>query len=268
MNEISRQTTPQCKTCGTELEGKFCYQCGQKIMEGRLTIPGLFRELIAIITNVERGFWYTAKILFTNPGKIIRDVWNRATVPYYHPFRYVLIWATISVIMNISLGIFDSQQAEMQETFGSGNEMNEKTAAVQQKIMELSKKYMSFILIFIIPFISLVSRWFFKKEKLNYAEHLVMNTYFIGQNALLGLPTMLIFSYFEIVSFYFISVGLTINGLYLAYAFRSVFDISVPKAIFKGIFVYLIGYILYIIVFGIITGIAMVIYLIVFKGSL
>ena len=95
-----------CKNCETTLQGKFCHECGQKVIEERLTVKQLFRFLLKIITNVEKGFWYTTKTLFSAPGAVVRDYWRGKTIKYYHPIRYLFIWATLSILLSLWFGVF------------------------------------------------------------------------------------------------------------------------------------------------------------------
>jgi hypothetical protein len=255
--------TTHCKNCATELQGEFCFHCGQKLIEGRLTVKVLLSNFFIAIVNLEKGFLHTAKLLFVDPQKIIRDVWNRVNMPYTPAFRYVLIWATLAVIVNVGLGVFDLQEAQMKETFGV--QENSKTARMQIEIMETMKKYMSFVMIMIVPFLAIGSHRLFKKEGFNYAEHLIMNTYFMGQQALIGIPFMFIMILLPQLTQYYMFIGIIINGLYLAYAFKSVFELSNGQAIWRGILTYIIGYLLYMVAIMIFTLVGIIGYMIYVK---
>ena len=64
---------------------------------------------------------------------------------------------------------------------------------------------------------------------------------------------------------YYMFIGIIINGLYLAYAFKSVFELSNGQAIWRGILTYIIGYLLYMVAIMIFTLVGIIGYMIYVK---
>ena len=58
-----------CLNCGTEFEGNFCPECGQKADTGRFTMRFIFENLVAAFTSKDGGLWFTLKSLFTRPER-------------------------------------------------------------------------------------------------------------------------------------------------------------------------------------------------------
>lgn len=240
----------ECKNCGTALSGRFCAECGQKVIDDRLTLRPIFIDLFAIITNVEKGFWHTALRLFQAPGDTIRAYLSGKTVRYYHPLRYLVIWVTFSVALNLSLGLYDRQQQDMKSIINTPT--TEKSEAVQQQIQNEVKKYLNIIPLAMVPFLSLMSYLFFIRRGWNYAEHLVLNAYTQGQMAMIGLPIMLL----SIVAWntdIVFSIAMVISILYGAYVYKTFFKVGILQAIIKNILVHLFGYLIVTILFFVIT---------------
>ena len=57
-----------CKNCGTLITGNFCNNCGQKKYK-RIDKKYLIDEFQYTILHTNKGFFYTVKNLFKNPGK-------------------------------------------------------------------------------------------------------------------------------------------------------------------------------------------------------
>jgi DNA-directed RNA polymerase subunit RPC12/RpoP len=109
-----------CKNCGTQLseQDAYCSNCGQKIIKERYTVKRFWGELIRIITNVERGFWFTLKQMFVAPATVISNYLNGKTKPYYHPFRYIFIWASIAVVIGLYFHFYDNSQDNFNDLLG------------------------------------------------------------------------------------------------------------------------------------------------------
>ena len=82
----------KCLNCGTELKGKFCYQCGQKDIARRQTMGDLFTNFLGSFTSFESKFFRSLKTLLFRPGRIIADYNSGKREMYFHPARmYVFL---------------------------------------------------------------------------------------------------------------------------------------------------------------------------------
>lgn len=198
-----------CRNCGKIYEGNFCNNCGQKTIRERITIPHLFNRLLDRF-DINRGILYTAKCLFVQPGKVIADYLNGKTKVYYNPISYLIVVASIYSILIISFNIFDSNVESMNELMG----VQEQQMEFQQKVNDATKKFLSFISILMIPFYSLVSYLLFKKRKLFYAEHMIINSYFLAQYLLILTILMPVFVIFPSYTNYLFFLGLFVFAVY------------------------------------------------------
>ena len=102
--DIQNETQPEvknttCLNCGTEFEGKFCPECGQKADTGRFTMRFIFENLVAAFTSKDGGLWFTLKNLFSRPGAMIVDNLNGKRRRYFSPFPLLFFALTVYILL-------------------------------------------------------------------------------------------------------------------------------------------------------------------------
>lgn len=81
-----------CLNCDTELQGKFCYSCGQKADTHRITAKHfIMHDLVHGVWHFDRGMLYTLKSLFIRPGFMAREYIEGKRVQYYNVFYLILL---------------------------------------------------------------------------------------------------------------------------------------------------------------------------------
>ncbi len=234
-----------CKNCNADLsdEDLFCRNCGQKVISERISLKQLLQDLIETITNVERGLIFTVKELTIRPFSLIQNYINGKTKPYYGPMRFLILWVTISVIINISLGLFDEQQETISNFFTE--DLSEESIARQQEISRQFKKYANILPMLVVPFVSLMTLVFFKKGKLNYAEHLVTNAYLSGFTSLVGTIYQLIFWLMGIPVFQGLFFTNFINTAYYIWVYKKLFPYPLLSTLIRTSLSLIIGFIIF-----------------------
>ncbi len=228
-----------CKTCQATLSGPFCSNCGQKIITHRLSVKVLFRQLFSMITNLERGMWYTLIAMFRSPAKVVNQYVNGATVQYYNPIRLVLVVGTISVLIMFSFTSFSESQTEINEMINPN--MSESQAAFQQALNNRMKPFMNLMPILLIPFFAMASYLLYRKRHLNYAEHMVMQSFSYAALSLITIPTLFIYEYFDIMKYAPI-IGVFVFVVFLTFVYRDLFKSSWLASLLKGLFSMVLGY--------------------------
>ena len=237
-----------CINCDQKYEGFFCPKCGQRELKGRFTIKESSGWILDKIFNLERGLFYTIKELFLRPHEMISNYLKRATVRYMHPLRFVFLLATISALVSIFSGVFESKEViEGLEGYVEGWNMGrtEETISVNDLmgVVETIKKYFSFILILNIPVISIASFIIYFKRKYNFTEHLIIHCYAYGFSLAIGLPLYLLF--FLDNGFIIHTLINTISySLAYIYIFIKVFGDNLFTGLFKTLMIFLISVIL------------------------
>ena len=230
----------ECKNCGTHFQGSYCNNCGQKVQTGRNTLKHFF-NLVFDSFDIHRGVLLTAKILFTNPGKLINDYLGGKTRDYYNPLKYLLIIAGAYALLMIWFNIIDANIETSNELF----QIEKEQSKLQSFINSYIKKYLNLIPILVLPFWSLASKWILRKQKLYYAEHLIIISYIHAQYLLIIAAISLILFPFPYLSKYIMIYGAVFIFAYYSYAFKSIFKFSIFKSIFSSLAVILLGIILF-----------------------
>lgn len=123
----------KCLNCGTEFEGKFCPECGQRADTGRFTIKSIFQNLLVAILSIDGGAWITLKSLFTRPGSMVVDILNGKRKRYFSPFPMLfLILALYIMVFSFS----GSNNIDWDNMIDSTEEEVEFVEADDSKIIE------------------------------------------------------------------------------------------------------------------------------------
>jgi hypothetical protein len=242
-----------CKNCNNHFTGSYCPECGQKVILERFTI----KHLVSIFFdsfNVGKGLIHTFLLLFSKPGQIINDYLKGRTKDYYNPLKYLMLVAGINAVLILWFGVFDNDIANTNELLGKGGEADK----LQMLILGYVRSYLSIISIAILPFYSLVSMWIFKKHKLFYAEHLIINGYLFAQYTIIQLLISLFFIYIPGLSEFTLISQLVLFIAYYTYSLRSVFKIKFFKSLYASAAIYFLGLIFFYILIIIISVIAVV----------
>ena len=132
-----------CKNCGSDRVAEFCSHCGQKTITSRYTTKSFFIKFLSAF-NLEKGFLYTIKMLFINPGELINSYWEGKTKSYYNPLNYLLILIGAGTVLILWLGIFDVNVQSTNEALGI-NHANAKTMGLQKAMMDYTVQYTNII---------------------------------------------------------------------------------------------------------------------------
>jgi len=233
-----------CKNCNTDYEGIFCPACGQKLINKRYTIREGASQVVGMVFNFDRGLWPTIYGLIAHPGKVLSEYLGGITVKYYHPFRFLFLMLTISVLLMASLGINEYLQGEY-ATKISGHPIPEP----MKEIISLFNAYNHLLLASSMPMLAFASWLFYRGKGYNYAEHLIIVSYAFGVTVFLGLLTIPVYLFDKELYAWISSGSLLITLIFFTYIYLSLFKGGRVAVFFKSLGVYLI----YAILFGILT---------------
>lgn len=243
-----------CKNCGNSFEGNFCNHCGQKLITQRFTLKESLFWIVGSIFNFEKGFLHTTVEAIVRPGELIKSFIKGRTIRDAHPFRFVFIWATISALLGVYLNVYEESGLVFNEMAGQSEEQLERS----RKVMGFMKQYMSFVMMFMIPFIAFGTYLVCKRKGLNYAEHLIMIAYGNGASIVIGLPILFAYFFVEdtaLLSKLSVVLGILVMGRVLA---QTVND-HIIIGILKYFVAFVLGMILLIIFFAIVTFITLLV---------
>ena len=244
-----------CLNCENVLihASTHCNLCGQKVIKQRFHTNMVMQQVFETFTNIESGFWYSIKMLVLAPHKFLSDYLQGKTKQYTNVFRLVFLLTAINFFLTKTTGLMDNQ---LQMSLA-----NQEESEVRDQVMKIMQQYMMYIIFLMIPFYAIVSKWLFKKSKMFYAEHLILNTIWLSGSTLLGFFTYALVPFLDKSSvLVFTAIALAITLGYFTFANKHFFNISWIKSIWKSILHILLGYVVFTITIGIVAIVAGIIY--------
>jgi len=185
----------ECKSCNFQLNEStsYCSECGAKVVTERLTIGGLLKTFVKLVTNLEAPFFKTTISLITDTKAITLAYINGKRKVITSPIRYALIALTVYGVFQFVFQDFINQLAQgrflggVVEGFSdasherTGGELNQ-----LNHLQEIIQKHSQFTNFFAVPILAFFCFIFISKNKLNYAEHFSISLYAISFSLLLG----------------------------------------------------------------------------------
>ncbi|GEM_PF-1111660 len=216
--------------------------------------------------NLERGLWYTLVSLIKSPGSSTRHYLQDGRLRYVSPFRLLVVSTTLLVLIFNSSGFsdgftfgFENGALENTETIseaqfktglklGAGIEGDlnpEKQAKVNEKAEAVGAfftNYFNLIIWLYIPIVAFFTWLFNRKQELNYAEHLIFNTFY---TSVINLLTLVFFfgSLIDMGIVYGFYLVLSVG--YFVYYYRDLFHKSWLRSIIESLSLTLISFVIY-----------------------
>lgn len=233
-NEITNpETTLQvktCKNCNENLTGNFCAHCGQKASVRRYSFKYFVENnIIHGIWNINSGFFFTIKQLFTRPGHSIREFINGKRIGYFNVITLLLI------VVGFSHFIAEYTQVRLSDL------VPENSTDIVNELEVFSKKYPKITLLLTIPFYTIFSFLWFKKSKLNLSEHLVLNSYKTAAELIMGLIFTVITIFYTnvnvliIIYYIFVLLGSLVYSFWYYKQFFSTYGYSKTELIIRSL---------------------------------
>ena len=191
--------------------------------------------MLTNIFNLERGFLHTTWALIKNPGKVVSEYLSGITISYAHPFRFIFVWATVSTLIAVYTGAYDEIGRLCVEMNGQSATNN----AFATEYTKFLKQYMSLMYLVLIPFFSLGTMLFYRKHKLYFAEHLILNSFSQGTSIAIGLPIMICYLVLPPESYKILGgVSIVVGILVVSYIYARFFGENMLLSILKYILVF------------------------------
>lgn len=167
-----------CKNCSFEFDSKYCPNCGQKAKTKRITLKTVWEEVRKSLVHYDSGFFYTTLQLLRRPGHTIREYLDGKRISHMKPVKFML-WATALNFLVFHLLKLDELMMNRIEEQQANNKLS----------IEISRyifDHPALIMLFMIPNIALFSWLYFRRHGYNYAEHVVLNAFLMGEISLIG----------------------------------------------------------------------------------
>ena len=138
---------------------------------------------------MNKGFLFNVKHLFLNPNKTVTEYINGRRKNIFNPISFLVIAVTTYLIADALI-----------EVNYAGNGSNSPVNSIGQEAGKFIKFYFKYFWVLSIIWLSFSTKLIFGKY--NFAEHLAINSFIVGQSTLIGL-----------VSFIITKIGLLFNPL-------------------------------------------------------
>lgn len=180
-----------CKNCNEIVEGNFCPNCGQTTTVDKINVSNFLKEISGSVFQVNKGLLFTIRELFVRPGISIHDYFEGKRKPFFKPLAYAFALSTLYYLIS---RIFGSATFIDDFTTGWANEAPVEGIEDQQKILlNWFGKNHAYSVLLLLPLFSLASYLAFRKFKFNFLEHVVLNAYITGQQAIFYMATSIFF---------------------------------------------------------------------------
>jgi len=110
----------QCDNCNAEWiqNAKFCYQCGQDHHRMPINFKHFMLEFLESTLHFETKNFRMVKLLFTNPGLIIKEFNENKRARYVNPLR---LYIFLGFIFFLSTHINKNQSFDLEFTLDKSN---------------------------------------------------------------------------------------------------------------------------------------------------
>lgn len=81
-----------CLNCGSELQGKYCHNCGQENLQIKESFGHMLNHAISDYFHFDHQFFHTLKPLLLQPGRLTNEYMAGRRAQYLHPVKmYIFI---------------------------------------------------------------------------------------------------------------------------------------------------------------------------------
>lgn len=219
MSKIKIEKVLDCLNCGGQLEenAAFCQNCGQATKTRRFSIQEFFkRDLIQTVFSYEKGFFFSFKQLFRNPGKMVHE-YIEGKWAYHVPFGsfymiilgFMVLFSYFSELQLANDLKIDEGDLETRDAFD---------------FIDDSPKIINIIQIPIMAVFSWIVFW---KAPLNFSEHLVVSFY-------RGALELVFLTVPSILGLLYANLFIQQIGYYIGVVFSAVYSIWLYIGLFRN----------------------------------
>ncbi|RYY32731.1 MAG: DUF3667 domain-containing protein [Sphingobacteriaceae bacterium] len=120
-----------CLNCGTELDGKFCHNCGQENLQLKEKFGHMMVHAIADYFHFDHQFFHTLRPLFLTPGKLTNEYMAGRRAQYLHPVKMYIF---VSIVYFLLLFKEGSHEAKKEVEHKKDKLTKEEAAEVKKSI--------------------------------------------------------------------------------------------------------------------------------------
>lgn len=119
MSHFKERKEKICLNCGTEVQGKYCHNCGQENVEPKETFWHLVTHFFNDITHFDGKIFATLKYLLFKPGFLSKEYMKGRRASYLNPIRMYVF--TSAIFFLIFFSIFKPEESLNIKTSAKGS---------------------------------------------------------------------------------------------------------------------------------------------------
>lgn len=108
MSHLKQRKETNCLNCGTEVQGRYCHQCGQENVEPKESVLHLVRHFFEDITHFDGKFFSTIGLLIRKPGFLSKEYMLGRRASYLNPVRLYVF--TSAFFFLLFFGVFRTEE--------------------------------------------------------------------------------------------------------------------------------------------------------------
>lgn len=160
MNNSVIQKEGVCLNCGTEVQGNYCSNCGQKFQPTKLPLNQFLEDAVETLFNLDNRVLKTLKDLFLKPGKVTLEYIEGKRATYLPPLR---IYISISVIYFLIAELIGSEKILFVNFTQDGDSQINLAKVIQIGMF------------FLVPVMAAILKLLHRKRKAFYVEYLIFS---------------------------------------------------------------------------------------------
>ena len=103
MSHLEERREKNCLNCNAQLQGKYCYICGQENIEPKETAWHLVSHFFQDITHFDGKFFNTLSLLMLRPGFLSREYIRGRRASYLNPIRMYVFTSALFFLVFFTL---------------------------------------------------------------------------------------------------------------------------------------------------------------------
>ena len=121
MSRLKERQQKNCLNCNTEVQGRYCHNCGQENIEPKESVWDLIAHFFKDITHFDGKFFSTVKYLVIRPGFLSKEYMLGRRAAYVNPVRMYIFTSAFFFLLFFTF--FKSDDIDFQ----TGTTVNKKT---------------------------------------------------------------------------------------------------------------------------------------------
>ena len=188
-NDVDKKV---CITCKTNINGKFCSNCGEKIIDKEdYSLKNFLHNVFNAFTNIDSNFIKSFYLLIKKPGFLTKEYLIGRRIPYLKPVQMFLIANLLYFFIQPFSGVhgfntpLNSQIKKLPYSKIVNKMLKEKISRLnisyddyEKKYNKKSETYAKTLIFLMIPMFALILKLLYIKSKKYFVEHLVFSVHF------------------------------------------------------------------------------------------